>query len=212
VSFVLPPASSISSGLRFLFVRPCAARPPAQVTWTRGRGHPTVLGARWRSPAITPHPSTLFSLRLSLRESSSRSCEKVHSRVRWPLCREEILIPVKTPAGGSFVANEAVCSPLVNSRRWRHQSSSLVMLTGWVGGLLLDVLSGDVTQSVVVSGRHPVRMLVVLGHHPVRGSFRTSPSPHAGSLGRHPVRGSFRTSPSPHAGSFRTSPSPWYPG
>ena len=29
--------------LRFLFVRPCAARSSAQVTWTRGRGHPTVL-------------------------------------------------------------------------------------------------------------------------------------------------------------------------
>ena len=44
--------------LRFLFVRPCAARSPAQVTWTRGRGHPTVPGARWRSPlALTSdHP------------------------------------------------------------------------------------------------------------------------------------------------------------
>ena len=44
--------------LRFLFVRPCAARSSAQVTWTRGRGHPTVPGARWRSPlALTSdHP------------------------------------------------------------------------------------------------------------------------------------------------------------
>ena len=41
----------------FLFVRlPCAARSPAQVTWMRGRGHPTVLGTRWRSPAIVPPP------------------------------------------------------------------------------------------------------------------------------------------------------------
>ena len=44
--------------LRFLFVGPCAARSSAQVTWTRGRGHPTVPGARWRSPlALTSdHP------------------------------------------------------------------------------------------------------------------------------------------------------------
>ena len=63
--------------LRFLFVRPCAARSSAQVTWTRGRGHPTVPGARWRWPAIAPPPIHPFSLRLSLRENSSRSCEKL---------------------------------------------------------------------------------------------------------------------------------------
>ena len=39
-------------------VTPCAARSSVQVTWTRGRGHPTVPGARWRSPlALTSdHP------------------------------------------------------------------------------------------------------------------------------------------------------------
>ena len=52
------PDSDLVARLRFLFVRPCAARSPAQVTWTRGRGHPTVPGARWRSPlALTSdHP------------------------------------------------------------------------------------------------------------------------------------------------------------
>ena len=39
-------------------VTPCAARSSVQVTWTRGRGHPTVPRARWRSPlALTSdHP------------------------------------------------------------------------------------------------------------------------------------------------------------
>ena len=42
------PDSDLVARLRFLFVRPCAARSSAQVTWTRDRGHPTVPGARWR--------------------------------------------------------------------------------------------------------------------------------------------------------------------
>ena len=43
--------------------------PKSQVTWTRGRGHPTVFGTRWRLPAIVPPPNRPFSLRLSLRET-----------------------------------------------------------------------------------------------------------------------------------------------
>ena len=44
----------------------------------RSRAPHRVLGARWRSPAIVPPPIHPFSLRLSLRENSSRGCEKLY--------------------------------------------------------------------------------------------------------------------------------------
>ena len=47
---------------------------------------PTVFGARWRSPAIVPPPIHPFSLRLSLRENSSRSCEKLSTRLQHSTC------------------------------------------------------------------------------------------------------------------------------
>ncbi len=133
------PDSDLVARLRFLFVGPCAARSPAQVTWTRGRGHPTVPGARWRSPlALTSdHPPPIHPFVFE-----AVAPRKLVSQLR------EITFsgPLASFVGKNFdtrqdacwgqLRDEAVCSPLVNSRRWRHNVSAFshLMLTGWAGG------------------------------------------------------------------------------
>ena len=123
------PDSDLVARLRFLFVRPCAARSPAQVTWTRGRGHPTVPGARWRSPlALTSdHPPPIHPFVFE-----AVAPRKLVSQLR------EITFsgPLASFVGKNFdtrqdacwgqLRDEAVCSPLVNSRRWRHQRISVL--------------------------------------------------------------------------------------
>ena len=115
--------------LRFLFVRPCAARSSAQVTWTRGRGHPTVPGARWRSPlALTSdHPPPIHPFVFE-----AVAPRKLVSQLR------EITFsgPLASFVGKNFdtrqdacwgqLRDEAVCSPLVNGRRLRHQRISVL--------------------------------------------------------------------------------------
>ena len=62
----------------------------------------------WERPRmVTPPFRPVVFVDAPLRESMSRSCEKRHSRVRWPLGREDSLISVRTPAASS----EAACSP-----------------------------------------------------------------------------------------------------
>ena len=99
----------------------------------RSLARPSDLDARSRAPhrswgalALTsdhPPPNRPFSLRLSLRESSSRSCEKVRSRPSWELAKGvegDVYIPpkegVKTAKG------------LVVSRKW--SSARVAQRTG----------------------------------------------------------------------------------
>ena len=127
--------------LRFLFVRPCAARSSAQVTWTRGRGHPTPFlgraGARQQfRPPTAPHPSCIhpFSLRLSLRENSSRSCEKLSSQKNDRAAR---------PRDGARSPEIARRGPRSRTPAYRARRG------GWVGGEGVTVFSvGGIDRSV----------------------------------------------------------------
>ena len=125
--------------LRFLFVGPCAARSSAQVTRTRGRGHPTVLGARWRSPlALTSdHPPPIHPFVFE-----AVAPRKLVSQLR------EITFsgPLASFVGKNFDTRQDACwgsfamKPFVphlstaGAGAINVSAFSHLMLTGWAGG------------------------------------------------------------------------------